>query len=176
MGAWDAYIGGTATGSADFMNIDLVHGSNPFSKKDDMTGPYAVYYVLYEATARGLIEDDPSTTDWEGSKGMINNGEIGCMVLGSWAVVQMQEGGANADDIAYMSFPITVGGEQYATAGADYNYGINVNSDENTQIAAMLYVKYLTEMSGFSYDEGGIPIVKGKNIRIPWQHFPTLNS
>ena len=85
MTAWDAYIGGSATGDPDYTNTKVVHGSNPFSKQEDMTGPYAVYYVLYEAVARGLIEDDPTTTDWEGSKGMINNGDIATMVLGSWS-------------------------------------------------------------------------------------------
>ena len=55
----------------------------------------------------GLTEDDPTTTDWEGCKPMINNGEIGCMTLGSWAIVQMQAAGPNADDIGYMPFPIT---------------------------------------------------------------------
>lgn len=40
---------------------------------------------------RGLTEDDPTTTDWEGCKPMMNNGQIGVMVLGSWAVVQMQD-------------------------------------------------------------------------------------
>ena len=38
---------------------------------------------------------------------MINNGEIGTMVLGSWAIIQMQEAGPNAADIGYMPFPIT---------------------------------------------------------------------
>lgn len=161
MGAWDAYIGGSATGDPDFMNRVLPHAANPFTDRGDMTGPYAVYYVLYEATARGLIEDDPTTTDWEGSKGMINNGQIGTMVLGSWAVTQMQEAGDNADDIGYMPFPITVKGKQYATAGPDYAYGINVNSSEETKIAAMLYIKWLTEKSNFAYDQGGIPIVIG---------------
>ncbi|MCX7657122.1 MAG: ABC transporter substrate-binding protein [Oscillospiraceae bacterium] len=160
MGAWDAYIGGSATGDADFMNVKLPHMKNPFSKKDDMTGPYAVYYVLYEATKRGLIEDDPTTTDWEGSKGMINRGEIGCMVLGSWAIVQMQQAGDNAADIAYMPFPITVGGKQYAAAGPDYCYGINKKVSTDEQIAAMLYIKWLTEKSNFAYDQGGIPIDK----------------
>ena len=61
MGAWDAYIGGSSNGDPDFNSKTLVHGKNPFSKNDDMTGPYAVYYVLYEAVARGLIEDDPTT-------------------------------------------------------------------------------------------------------------------
>ncbi len=161
MGAWDAYIGGSATGDPDYMNNALVHGKNPFSDKGDQTGPYAVYNTLYEAVKRGLVEDDPTTTDWEGSKGMINRGEIGAMVLGSWAVVQMQQAGDNADDIGYMPFPISVNGKQYASAGPDYCYGINAKSSDDNKIASMLYVKWLTEKSNFAYDQGGIPIVKG---------------
>lgn len=170
MGAWDAYIGGSATGDPDFMNNVLVHSKNPFADRGDQTGPYAVYYTLYEAVVRGLIEDDPTTTDWEGCKGMINRGEIGTLVLGSWAVTQMQGAGPNADDIGYMPFPITVDGKQYASAGPDYCYGINVKSSDDEKIAAMLYVKWLTEKSNFAYDEGGIPIVKGA------EYPPTLAS
>lgn len=161
MTAWDAYIGGTSNGDPNYKCQTLVHSKNPFSKNDDMTGPYAVYYVLYEAVARGLIEDDPTTTDWEGSKGMINNGKIATMVLGSWAVTQMQDAGENPDDIGYMPFPITVDGKQYASAGPDYAYGININSSKDDQIASMLYVKWLTEKSNFAYDQGGIPMVQG---------------
>lgn len=161
MTAWDAYIGGTSNGDPNYKCQTLVHSKNPFSKNDDMTGPYAVYYVLYEAVARGLIEDDPTTTDWEGSKGMINNGKIATMVLGSWAVTQMQDAGDNPDDIGYMPFPITVDGKQYASAGPDYAYGININSSKDDQIASMLYVKWLTEKSNFAYDQGGIPMVQG---------------
>lgn len=161
MGAWDAYIGGSATGDPDYMNNNLVHGKDPFTKHDDMTGPYAVYYVLYEATTRGLIEDDPTTTDWEGCKSVINNGGIATMVLGSWAVTQMQEAGDNPADIGYMPFPISVDGKQYASAGPDYDYGININSSEDNKIASMLYVKWLTEESNFAYDQGGVPIEVG---------------
>lgn len=162
MGAWDAYIGGSSNGSPDYKNEKLLHGKNPFSKNEEMIGPYAVYYVLYEATKRGLIEDDPTTSDWEGCKGMINNGKIGAMVLGSWAVSQMQAAGDHGEDIGYMPFPITVDGKQYASAGPDYTYGININSSEDNKIASMLFVKWLTEKSGFAYDQGGIPIVKGE--------------
>ncbi|MCL2034078.1 MAG: ABC transporter substrate-binding protein [Oscillospiraceae bacterium] len=160
MGAWDAYISGSATGDPDFMNIKLPHAKDPFANRGDGTGPYAVYYVLYEAVKRGLVEDDPATSDWESSKGMLNRGEIGTMVLGSWAIVQMQEGGPNPDDIGYMSFPISVNGTQYATAGADYCYGINKNSSDEVKLASMLYIKYLVEKSNFDYDQGGIPTVK----------------
>ncbi|WP_338139081.1 ABC transporter substrate-binding protein, partial [Ruminococcus callidus] len=159
--AWDAYISGGATGDADFKNNKLVHSKDPFAKHDDMTGPFAVYDTLYEAVKQGLTEEDPTTTDWEGCKAQINEGNIGCMVLGSWAVPQMQAGGPNADDIAYMPFPISVDGKQYASASADYCYGVNVNSTSEEKTAAMLYIKWLTESSGFAKTQGGIPIVKG---------------
>ncbi len=111
MTAWDAYIDGGATGDPDFVNTGITKGQNPFSDRGDGTGPYAVYNVLYEAVKRGLTEDDPTTTDWEGSKGKLNNGEIACMALGSWSVVQIQQAGEHADDIGYMAFPITVDGK-----------------------------------------------------------------
>lgn len=158
MGAWDAYIGGCATGDPDFMNYGMVHGENPFADNGDETGPFAVYNILYQAVSQELVEDDPTTTDWEGCKGMINNGEIGCMVLGSWAVVQMQEAGDNADDIGYMPFPITVDGKQYASSGADYAWGINKDADDTNLQASIIFVKWMTEKSGFSYNEGGMPI------------------
>lgn len=161
MTAWDSYIDGGATGDADFVNTGLTKGKNPFSDRKDETGPYAVYSTLYTAVKDGLIEEDPTTTDWEGSKGMMNRGEIGCMALGSWAVTQIQSAGDNADDIGYMTFPITVNGKQYASAGPDYCYGINCNSSEDNQIAAMCYIKWLVEKSGFAQSEGGISIVKG---------------
>ncbi len=102
-------------------------------------------------------------TDWEGSKPMINNGEIGTMVLGSWAIIQMQEAGPNAADIGYMPFPITQpDGKQYATAGADYCYGVNKYSSQDNKIAAMLYIKWLTESSNFAYDQGGVPVPKSQ--------------
>ena len=160
MGAWDAYIGGSATGNANFINIDMIADADPFADNGNATGPYAVYKILYDAVANGLIEEDYTTTDWEGCKVMINNGEIGCMVLGSWAFSQMRDAGPNGADIGYMSFPITVEGKQYASAGADYCYAINTKADLNNQIAAMVFVKWMTHESGFAYNEGGIPINK----------------
>ncbi|HPU63234.1 MAG TPA: carbohydrate ABC transporter substrate-binding protein, partial [Mobilitalea sp.] len=78
-----------------------------------------------------------------------------------WAFMQMQGAGDHPEDVGYMTFPITVNGKQYASAGPDYMYGINVNSPKENKIAAMLYVKWLTEESNFAYSEGGIPVLKG---------------
>lgn len=156
-GQWDAYISGS-TGDSAYQNQKMLHDAAPFRDYGDGTHPYAVYKILYDAVSMDLTEEDYSTTDWEGSKGMINNGEIGCMALGSWAFSQMQEAGENPDDIGYMPFPVSVDGKQYASAGADYSYGVNAQASDDNKKAAMLYVKWLTEQSGFSYSEGGIPI------------------
>ena len=82
------------------------------------------------------------------------------MVLGSWAVAQMKEADANGGDIGYMPFPISVGGKQYATAGPDYCYGINKESSADNQAAAMVFVKWMVEKSGWCDNEGGYPISK----------------
>ena len=160
LGAWDAYISGSATGDSTYMNQKLLHTKDPFQNYKDDTHAYAVYKILYDAVAGKLIEDDYTTTDWEGCKGMINNGEIGTMVLGSWAVTQMQGAGDNPDDIGYMPFPITIDGKQYASAGPDYSFGIAADTDATQQEASMIFVKWFTEKSGFSYNEGGLPLTK----------------
>ena len=160
MGAWDAYIGVAATGKATYMAQDLPHAKDPFANQGNGTGPYAVYKILYDAVKEGLIEEDYTTTDWEGCKGMMNRGEIATMVLGSWAFTQMQQAGDKPEDIGYMAFPITIDGKQYAPAGGDYNFGINVQATKEEKLASLYYLKWLTHESGFAYSEGGVPIDK----------------
>ena len=166
MGAWDDYISITATGDATYKNQKLAHTKDPFKNYGDDTHAYAVYKILYDAVSQGLTEDDYSTTDWESCKGMINNGEIGCMVLGSWAYPQMEAGGPNADDIGYIPFPISVNGKQYASSGADYCYGINVNASDDEKQAALVFVKWMTEKSGYAYNEDSLALVPGSESKI----------
>ena len=91
MGAWDAYIGVAATGDDKYMQQVLPHAKDPFANQGNSTGPYAVYKILYDAAKEKLIEEDYTTTDWEGCKPMLNNGQIATMVLGSWAFTQMRD-------------------------------------------------------------------------------------
>lgn len=161
MGAWDAYVGIVSNGDNTYMNQKLVHTAEPFTDPGDGTGAYNVYKILYDACANGLIEDDYTTTDWEGCKGMMNRGEIGTMVLGSWAFAQMQEAGDTPENVGYMPFPITVGGKQYVCAGGDYNYCINVNSSDENKLASLIFVKWMVEKSNWCYNEGGYTVVKG---------------
>lgn len=159
---WDDVIGVTTTGDTKYLNQTMLHTKDIFKDPGDGTGAYNVYRILYEAVANGYTEDDFSTTDWESSKTKLNNGEIGCMMLGSWAVTQMQGAGDHPDDVGFMAFPMTVNGTQYVNANPDYCFGINPDS-ENLE-AANIWVKWMTEMSGFSYNEGGLSITKNGEL------------
>ena len=175
-GQWDPYIGLPATGDTTYMNQKLAHTKEPFKNYGDDTHAYAVYKILYDAVAEGLTEDDYTTTDWEGSKPMMNNGEIGCMVLGSWALPQMKQAGENADDVGYMPFPITVNGKQYAAASADRGYAVNVNLEDNEKQAAIIFVKWLVERSGYAYNEYSLPIVKGAETQLSFDNVELLQD
>lgn len=164
MGAWNDYVGIASNGDADYKNHKLLHQANPFTKNDEMSGPYAVYYILYEAVANKLVEEEPASSDWESSKARINSGEIASMVLGSWCVNQFKEKGDTPEDIGYMPFPISVGGVQSAASGGNYAYAINKDASIDNQIAAMMYVKWLLEESPIYEDEGSIPALKGQPI------------
>ena len=153
--AWEDHAWGSLTGDADYHNNGIITEKDPFSEGKSH---YTLYKLLYDICNKGLCESDPVTSDWESCKGMINNGEIGCMVLGSWAISQMQAAGDHADDIGYMAFPYNIDGKQYATAGADYCYAINKNS-ENKE-AARAWIDYMLDESGFALSEGSISIKK----------------
>ena len=160
MSSWDAYAGINATGQDGYWNQILVHARDPFVDTGDGTGPYSVYKILYDAVSNGLTEEDYTTTSEPLSYQMLNDGQIGCLVFSSWAVVQAQEAGSHPEDVGFMPFPISVNGKQYISINGDYSYGINKKSSKEEIIASMLYVKWLVEESGYSYSEGGLSVYK----------------
>lgn len=146
-------------GDADYINNTMANESDPFSPGKPH---YIVYNLMFDIVNNKLCEADPFTTEWEGSKTMIATGEIGSMVMGSWAVSQMQEAAVNAGEdpanIGYMPFPVTsADGTQYATASPDYCYGVNINSDNKE--AARAFVDFMMLESGYAEKQGIISIV-----------------
>lgn len=156
---WDfARVGVSA--NPDFTN-ELTTDTAPFEEGKTMN---QIYRLLYDVANQGLIEADPTTTDWEQSKVDLANGKIGVMVLGSWAVPQIQEiSEETAGDIAFYPFPMTAeDGNQYFAVGGDYNLAINVNS-ENKE-AARAFLDWLVNDSNYAEENGGISPVIGAEM------------
>ncbi|WP_026674523.1 ABC transporter substrate-binding protein [Alkalihalobacterium bogoriense] len=145
-------------GDADFPN-QLVDTDHPFVEGQPH---HTLYKVMYDVAEQGLIENDPLTTDWESSKQMMADGKIATMVLGSWAITQVQELASDPDSIGYMPFPFTQpDGTIYSAVAADFNIGINVNSANKD--AARAWVDYFINESNYAVDQGGISPVVGED-------------
>lgn len=142
---------GAITNDPDYV-VNLPHTDSPWTEGTDH---YVIDSLLWEVVSRGLIEEDPTTTDWESSKVRLGNGEIAVMPLGSWAIVQMQEAAENADDIGYMPFPSQVDGVFHSAVAGDYKVGINRHSDNKD--AARAWIDFFMNESGFAFDQGGVP-------------------
>ncbi|MBQ6786363.1 MAG: GGDEF domain-containing protein [Lachnospiraceae bacterium] len=152
---WETFPYIEMTGDAGYRYGDFLNDVNPYR---DGTSHYKVYRMLYDMVELGYTEDGDSTIDWAESKKLLNEGKIGCVAIGSWAVSQFKQAGEYADNIGFMPFPNTVDGKQYMTAYTDYNYGISANTDNRT--AAKAFIAYMLEESGFALEHENLSIVK----------------
>lgn len=156
---WEGAVTTTA-GSVDYYNVDMLDDETPFDPGDPH---YEHYKLMFDLAEQELIEEDPLTTDWEASKVRMNNGEIATMVLGSWALQQIQGAGDNGDDIAIMPYP-TNAEETIFSLGADLNISINKHSDSKE--AAFAWVDWFIHESGYAEIEGG-GISAYKEVELP---------
>jgi raffinose/stachyose/melibiose transport system substrate-binding protein len=128
------------------------------SQDDAPWAPGKDHYVydslLYDAVKAGLTETDPTTTNWEASKGQLGTGKIATMMLGSWAISQMQGAATDKADIGYLPFPTQVNGKFHSVVGGDYQQAINVNSQHKA--AARAWIDWFTNESNYALDQGSI--------------------
>ncbi len=156
----------SASGDAEFENKKLTNKEDLFIEGDAYYNVFKMMYDIFSDSS--LIEADPVSSDWEGSKLMIAKGEVATMTMGSWAVSQFkqiaEENGLNPDDIAYMPAPFSKDGKQYAETTSDYCLGINKNVDDAHKDLAKKYIEWFIAESGFSQAEGGINTLQGSEM------------
>ncbi|MEW2562084.1 ABC transporter substrate-binding protein [Streptomyces griseorubiginosus] len=118
--------------------------------------------LLHDIVKQGLVEKDPTTSNWEESKPRTAKGEIATQWLGTWAIVQFRDAakkaGADPDDIGFMPFPAQTGGRFCATVSPDYNQAVNVHSQHKE--AARAWIDWFTDKSGYVEDNLSISPLK----------------
>jgi ABC-type glycerol-3-phosphate transport system substrate-binding protein len=160
----------SVSGKNTYTNQDMEDTDTPFAPG---TPHYIVYKYMYDLAKDKLIEQDPTTTDWEKSKTMMAQGKIAVMELGSFAITQIQAQATNKDDIGYMPFPYQVDGKSYTNLSADYLYGVNKNS-KNVQAAKDL-VTWFVEKSTYAADNGTVSTLKSVALPSDLNAFKDLN-
>jgi raffinose/stachyose/melibiose transport system substrate-binding protein len=157
VGAWTGAIGSP---SCDVhANDDLATDKAPWAAGKDLN---VIDTLLYDIVHGKLAEEDPTTTNWEGSKGLLANGKIATMWLGSWAVSQMQDAarkaGRNPDDIGFMPFPVQHDGHFCSVVGPDFLAGISIHSQHKE--AARAWLDWFTDKSPYAQSQGDMPTLR----------------
>lgn len=152
---WQNNVWGAVAADADYRNNGIVTEADPFTE----TKPnYVVHELLYDVVSFELCEKFNDGKSKKQQFRLLNRGEIGCMMLSSEYLYELQNADVNPDDVSFMPFPYSVDGQQYATVEADYSYAINVNS-ANKELAKE-WIAYLLKKSDFAKSEGAISIKK----------------
>ncbi|AEV84765.1 ABC transporter substrate-binding protein [Actinoplanes sp. SE50] len=120
---------------------------------------YITDSLLYDIVHNKLSEKDPLTTNWESSKPMLASGKVATMLLGSWAVPQIQEAAksAKADpaDIGFWPFPYQTGGKFHTAIDGDKLAAVSKNS--KNKATAKAWLDFFVNESGFAADQQAIP-------------------
>jgi len=169
MAQWQSELGFSGPSASN----NLTKSTAPWAKGKDM---YTIDSLLYDTVHDGLVEADPATTNWEGSKPLIGTGKVATMMLGSWAIVQMQAAavtaGGSASDIGYYPFPVQVNGKFQSPVGGDYQMGINIHSTHKA--ADRAWIDWFTNSSGFAKAQGGVSPTVGAPLPDTLASFKTL--
>lgn len=152
---WQTHVWGSVAGDADYRNNGIITEQEPFAAE---TPNYIVHELLYDIVKNGLCETYVEGENWKPIYRLMNRGDIGCMVLGSEYLHDLQVAGVNPDDVSFMPFPYNIDGQQYASVELDYSYAVNKNS-ENKEVAKA-WIEYMLKDSGFAKSEGAISIKK----------------
>lgn len=78
-----------SSGNPNFETDLIVNKEDFFTEGKPYYNVFKLMYDIYSDST--LIEGDPMSSDWEGSKLMIAKGEVATMTMGSWAVSQFQQ-------------------------------------------------------------------------------------
>jgi len=126
------------------------------------TDQYKIDDLLYQTVEKKLSEPDPTTTNWEESKDLLAQGKIGSMILGSWAVTQMQDAakkaGKSADEIGFWPMPWQTDGKFTSVTATDKLLAVSKNSDNKA--TARAWVNWFINDSGYAKSQGAISPVK----------------
>lgn len=143
LSSWSSVVGSV---TCDEKANDKLPDGNPWAANSDLNAGDS---LLYDIVKNKLSETDPTTTNWEDSKGQLANGKIATMYLGSWSLVQMQaaakKAGKNPDSIGFMPFPTQVDGKFCSVVAPDYQSAVNIHSPNKA--AARAWIDWILEDS-----------------------------
>ncbi|MEK5446126.1 ABC transporter substrate-binding protein [Paenibacillus sp. FSL R7-0331] len=132
------------TGDPEYLN-EMVHTNNPWQQHNEWGRSLGIARTL---VARGYVEDELFSNNWEVSKTRLAKGEAGMYLSGNWTIRQVLDAGAASKDIGFFPFPYDNGRTHHAPLNPDWFIGVSKFS-KNKELS-MAWVNFLVKETTYS--------------------------
>ncbi len=168
---WGEDLVSYMTGDAGYLN-NMVNMDEPWTIDSAWGQAITIVKTLI---ARGYVEKQLLSNQWESSKTELAAGRAGMYLMGNWVINQVIAAGAKSEDIGFFPFPYDNSNKRFAPLSPDWFVGVSKFSD-NKQLAEA-WIKFFVTESGYVDDSGFLPVIENKQPSLPqFQQFLSFNS
>lgn len=150
-----------ASGNADYLS-DMVGQDAPWQPGNEWGRMIGIARTF---VARGYVERDLATNNWESSKDAVASGAAAMYYLGNWVIPQLVDAGAKPEDIGFFPMPYDDSRKLNAPLGPDWMIGVSKSSGNKP--LAIAWINFFVKESGYVESSGFIPVDKTKEPTLP---------
>ncbi|MNH93185.1 Multiple sugar-binding protein precursor [compost metagenome] len=141
---WGNNLVNYMTGNPDYLN-NMVQENHPWKIDNEWGQAIAIARTM---VAKGYVEDQLFSNNWEISKTKLAKGEAGMYLQGNWTIRQILDAGAKSEDIGFFPFPYDNKPTHYAALNPDWFIGVSKFS-KNKELA-MAWVEYFLKKTSYT--------------------------
>ncbi|MNO64434.1 Multiple sugar-binding protein precursor [compost metagenome] len=148
---WGDNLVNYMTGNPDYLN-NMVKEDSPW-KIGNVWGQ--AIGIARTMLAKGYVEDQLFSNNWEISKTKLAKGEAGMYLQGNWTIRQILDAGAKSEDIGFFPFPYDNKTTHYGVLNPDWFIGVSKFS-KNKELA-MAWLKFFVKETSYTTNWGFLP-------------------
>ena len=148
---WGNSLVNYMTGDPEYLN-KMVNEDSPWQLDNEWGKAISIARTLI---AKGYVEDQLFSNNWEISKTKLAKGEAGMYFLGNWTIGQVLDVGASPDDIGFFPFPYDNSSTHYAPLNPDWFIGVSKFS-KNKELS-MAWLNFFVKETSYADDWAFLP-------------------
>ncbi|WP_229696483.1 ABC transporter substrate-binding protein [Paenibacillus albidus] len=148
---WGNNLVNYMTGNPEYLN-NMVNEDNPWQVGNEWGKSISIARTL---VAKGYVEDQLFSNNWEISKAKLAKGEAGMHLIGNWTIRQVLDAGAKSEDIGFFPFPYDNEASHVAPLNPDWFIGVSKYS-KNKELSAA-WLNFFVKETSYANDWGFLP-------------------
>ncbi|WP_239712394.1 ABC transporter substrate-binding protein [Paenibacillus sp. 19GGS1-52] len=158
---WGNNLVNYMTGNAEYLN-NMVGQDNPWQLDNEWGKSLSIARTMI---AKGYVEDQLFSNNWEISKTKLAKGEVGMYLQGNWTIRQEFDAGASPDDIGFFPFPYDNSSTHYVSLNPDWFIGVSKYS-KNKELS-MAWLNFFVKETSYIADWGFLPADSSAEPSLP---------